>query len=966
MTETSRRVPAEKAAAEKHRRPVVQRCGLPGCPCHDAHGAVGDMVQGKPVGSPLPATTRSFMESGFGRDFGDVRVHTGPQAAGSADRLNARAFTSGRDIFFGAGQYNPGTTAGQGLLAHELTHVVQQRSGRAPADGIDHPGDPYELEAEEAARAVVSGQPASLTQAAVPGPPQLAKGPTKDPCPKYLIPSEKGPDSEVDQLFMAMEKRLVYRKGDRPDTETMRRSWLKKHGSPIVLDRLMESPGWPTDSQGTACEIEHIVEWSLHGDNPGESERPANLTLLGKSRNSRAGNKTKQQLEALRATNCSRFVGAEREPAQPVDECMMVDRNFPTWLNEHQKKGPGQIFFVLKFGKSRIPVDLSNAKQTAGAGGGVTYTGDLATLAGIKGGVKGILLDQISLTLLGDKLVTDGAIQARIRDTIAKPMQMSVTPVVVVVKAADGTLWLDPTKTKTTFPGLSETTFVFASTPDGDIEGKALLIPSKPLLNKTVINLLVRDGELTARLQVPVGQLNLPVPGLTLSGEGLTIGFENGGLFASGQLLLTYGTVARAELKAQATKDAFSAVGRVVLTIPGIDRATGDIWYREGELGGRVQIGADKLNVPGLRSADLLIDIQQGLLTGTGTALLAVPGLDNPTLSLAYRDGGLEGSARAGLKIPGLEGGAVELRYAKGALTGSGTIAYRKGKLSGTVAVVLSERHRLSGGGELAYELAPGLAAFAGMTFTEDGRTRISGGLRVPETVDLFPLKQIEKPLFKLPRMEIPLLAVPLGPRSVGIVATIDARLVARAGIGPGQLRKATILSDFNSSEPEAAFTFQAAGELYVPASAELAMVIAGGIGVSLAIARAVGGIEAEGAAGLQGAFSAAAALDYRAGRLAVSGLVALEAQPRLAFRLKAFVAAEADLFVTTIELYRKEWQLASVEAGAALKVGVRVPFTYVLGEPFALALDQVQFIVPPIEPVPLVKELLRGGGGVP
>ena len=84
----------------------------------------------------------------------------------------------------------------------------------------------------------------------------------------------------------------------------------------------------------------------------------------------------------------------------------------------------------------------------------------------------------------------------------------------------------------------------------------------------------------------------------------------------------------------------------------------------------------------------------------------------------------------------------------------------------------------LSGSGELAYEIAPGLIAFAGV---EDrprtGSMKVSGGLRVPETLELFARRQVEKPLFKLPTIEIPILAVPLGTRSVGIVATIDARL---------------------------------------------------------------------------------------------------------------------------------------------------------------------------------------------
>jgi hypothetical protein len=92
-------------------------------------------------GSALPAGERSYFESRFGRGFGDVRVHTGDVPAVLARRVNARAFTVGRDVFFGARQWRPGTVGGRRLLAHELTHVTQQRSDRALRRQEQEPGD---------------------------------------------------------------------------------------------------------------------------------------------------------------------------------------------------------------------------------------------------------------------------------------------------------------------------------------------------------------------------------------------------------------------------------------------------------------------------------------------------------------------------------------------------------------------------------------------------------------------------------------------------------------------------------------------------------------------------------------------------------------------------------------------------------------------------------------------------------
>lgn len=77
-------------------------------------------------GAPLARDTRSFFEPRLGADLSNVRVHTGSQAAGVSRQLNARAFTVGNDITFGAGQYQPSSSDGKRLLAHELTHVIQQ------------------------------------------------------------------------------------------------------------------------------------------------------------------------------------------------------------------------------------------------------------------------------------------------------------------------------------------------------------------------------------------------------------------------------------------------------------------------------------------------------------------------------------------------------------------------------------------------------------------------------------------------------------------------------------------------------------------------------------------------------------------------------------------------------------------------------------------------------------------------
>ncbi|NUU16768.1 DUF4157 domain-containing protein [Cellulomonas humilata] len=124
-------------------------------------------------GRPLDADTRADMEGRLGHDFGDVRVHTDSAAADSAAAVGAHAYTVGRDVVFQRDAYDPQSQAGRTTLAHELTHVVQQRSG--PVDGtptgggvqVSDPGDRFEKAAAANAEQVMAA-PAPATAGGAP------------------------------------------------------------------------------------------------------------------------------------------------------------------------------------------------------------------------------------------------------------------------------------------------------------------------------------------------------------------------------------------------------------------------------------------------------------------------------------------------------------------------------------------------------------------------------------------------------------------------------------------------------------------------------------------------------------------------------------------------------------------------------------------------------------------------------
>ncbi len=112
--------------------PALQMKGTDTSSGQAAAGFEERLQQAGGQGSPLDQKTRQEMEGQMGADFSQVRLHTGREAQQMSDDLHAQAFTHGKDIYFNEGKYQPGSAEGKHLLAHELTHTVQQREGVAP------------------------------------------------------------------------------------------------------------------------------------------------------------------------------------------------------------------------------------------------------------------------------------------------------------------------------------------------------------------------------------------------------------------------------------------------------------------------------------------------------------------------------------------------------------------------------------------------------------------------------------------------------------------------------------------------------------------------------------------------------------------------------------------------------------------------------------------------------------------
>jgi hypothetical protein len=169
-------------------------------------------VVGSGGGSPLDKDTRGFMESRLGADFGDVRVHTDAKASDSARSVQAYAYTVGSDVVFQSGKYEPESDSGKRMLAHELTHVVQQRSGPVagtPAPGgiqISHPSDRFEQAAEGSADQVMSSASGAAPASASAAPASVQREEDDEDEVQGMFVQREGEDEEeVQGMFVQRE-----------------------------------------------------------------------------------------------------------------------------------------------------------------------------------------------------------------------------------------------------------------------------------------------------------------------------------------------------------------------------------------------------------------------------------------------------------------------------------------------------------------------------------------------------------------------------------------------------------------------------------------------------------------------------------------------------------------------------------------------------------------------------------------
>ncbi|HLO02242.1 MAG TPA: DUF4157 domain-containing protein, partial [Symbiobacteriaceae bacterium] len=448
------------------------------------------------------------------------------------------------------------------------------------------------------------------------------------------------------------------------------------------------------------------------------------------------------------------------------------------------------------------------------------------------------------------------------------------------------------------------------------------------------------------------GELNFDTSIFDQARIGMT--YENNELSANGDLTIGRGKlrgINSGSLHVEYQRGLFSMTGTVAPQIPGVQTASLSASYSE-EQGFKIAGDATLSDgIPGIRSGQIHLELQQGeegwKMAGTGTAVPAIPGIDS-TLTIGYDNGLFLAEAHAG--------------YNRGMLSGSIDVGVTNRPIDENGQPVdgdPTENLSVWGGGQLTLQIAPWLQGTAGVRFNPAGEIAISGAIGLPSALDVFPMKEIHKEIFRTPPLDIPIVGLSVAGARVGIFATLSGGLDASASIGPGQLQELGLQVDY-SPDHEDQTHIHGGAKFHVPADAGLRLSIRGGLGAGIPLVSASANLEVGGRLGITGAADAAVDVDWTPQTgLVLDAEASVSAQPALTFDVTGFVLVEFGAFGLTTELYRHDWRLAQFSMGSDYRFGVHFPIHYQEGQPFDVSLDDIEFDVPEIDPMSTLSSLV-------
>ncbi|WP_440122732.1 eCIS core domain-containing protein [Tenacibaculum sp. Ill] len=1018
-----------------------------------------NLSSSKGGGNSLPSGTKNEMESGFGANFSGVRVHNDSNAVQMNKELGSQAFTNGNDIYFNEGKYNPTSESGKHLLAHELTHTIQQGAStgvqtkliQKTGDDTEYDRDNFSFELEgrgnfdvqilSSGRIIVSKLPVQPAKVGfLSGSFTRPKNYNRNSQPNNQrelwsegLKNTGGITSFIANKNLLGEGIKVLKT---PDGNGGRLRRII--GDINTLKSELTFPSWRENGRGRWFQVDHKKELQLGGDNDID-----NMWLLNEDSNRSSGFHIYRIIRSISAK-----IGEHERDARNTetrDNLRNADIIMQNWDIEFSQ--------AIRDPNSRASENPSNwTKSKIESGDHLKdeydiqqeFLGDLGSANEVMvfpfqaGGVgkrfrnnENILsrektwLDPWEITAKQFN-TADGSSQTENLGSFTLALKDNTVASssgshVVTIKRYSGAqfagyLEIDKTTLRTELQeafditGMSPVQFhqVHFDNEKG-ITITGVVNPTLGLIEDTTLDLEISSGDIKVSKIFSTGSFNFPSPfEIKDSSLELFLSIERG-LGIEGRVDFGIDNVGEGHIGAAAsTAGGFELEGAFNFDSELFDPAEINVEYKENiwTIGG--EIGIPEGKVRGIKNATITATYSENNFTATGTAELDIPGIERGTMTVNYGDEGFSISGNFDLSsdIPGIRGGNVEARVAKetgaenydifvsgtaqpdipgidtqltvtydnGALTIEGSAAYNRGMLSGTVNIGATNRAigedgepsgepdenmRVYGGGSLTLTLTPWLQATAGVNFLPNGEIEIAGRIGLPDTVDIFDRQSVDRNLFNMPAIEIPIFAIPLGPRSIGVVARITGGLDFSAGFGPGQIRSLYADVIYNPDREDET-TISGHGEFVIPADAGLTLRGDLGLGVSVGFASLTGGIEVAGSLGLEGEALAQVDVNWSPqSGLAIDALGRVTVNPKFTFDINAFARASLDLWLLSIsETWRHN--LASFSWGPDIQFGIEFPVNYREGEPFNMSFEDLRVIYPELDIGDMLTDLGR------
>lgn len=662
--------------------------------------AAGRVADRRGRGEPLPQDARAPLEGHFGRDFADVRIHTDAEAQRLVAALGARAFTSGRDIYLAPDAFAPDTAEGQRLLAHELTHVVQQDGQAAAvlARAIEPAMNARYHETERTAAAL-----AALERLEIPavksrhlplysglagaGNLKRVRGYGREGADQRSVWNRQ---AQVDAG--AIRARLGERNIPVP-ADANGRIRLKPHrGARLTSKRLSELqtmlriPAW--DRRGRKVpqfQVDHIVELQVSGQmGSGVGNSPENMELLDQPSNSSSGGTIRSGIyrkvdafldtfdpkpdrgrflrqhdvvfTSVAATGGGSAAGAsawwtktEIEEAEPLRTASP-----PNAAEDGDTQGTAGEF-VLASGPGGITV--GTFRHRPGAAPSLSRT-QARALAGLR---------ITALNLTDNTGNPEGPVGTLSAEWDLPADWQPDTPSVTISLTADGEYRGYPSALPALnleYAKLSPVSFTSISTEDGELSADGTLTPSIPILNAP-ITVRLRGRDISFSLDYGPEQISLPIPRTTIDDAYVSVFYSSArGLGLSGQVIYSIEGVGSGELAASVSSTGGVAFeGGFTFERSLFDRARVSAWWRNGQFGAEGTIGIDTPDkIRGIQSATATVSVNEGRWAFSGSAELSVPGVSAASIAITQGENGLNVAGDVALTAnPAIRSGSIHV-----------------------------------------------------------------------------------------------------------------------------------------------------------------------------------------------------------------------------------------------------------------------------------------------------------------